>query len=204
MNIEEKKDILGGVDEQLLLADGYEAALIGYGQQFNNTFAVYDRSKCIQILIDRDGMTYEEANEYFEFNTVGAWMGVHTPAFMEFFEADQQPEQEKSLTPRTRVEVNADLAALTAQMEPLHKRARVLEAELHDLRLKECGVAVGDIVMARPPGLGSCAYQEALIRSIDLRFGENDKPWLTVSFRKKNGEWADRENNVYKNWEKKT
>ena len=37
--------------------------------------------KCIDVLI-KDGMTVEEAVEYFEFNTVGAWVGEHTPTIV--------------------------------------------------------------------------------------------------------------------------
>ena len=29
-----------------------------------------------------DGMTEEEAVEYFEFNIIGAWMGEETPCFL--------------------------------------------------------------------------------------------------------------------------
>jgi hypothetical protein len=68
-------------ESECLLADGFEGALIGYAQQFNNVMALYDRDKCIEILVERDGMTYEIADEYFEFNTAGAWVGEKTPAF---------------------------------------------------------------------------------------------------------------------------
>lgn len=38
---------------------------------------VYDREKCIAILMDRD-----EANEFFDFNVAGAYVGVGTPVFL--------------------------------------------------------------------------------------------------------------------------
>ena len=66
----------------LLLANGFEDALLGIGQQFDKSMAVYDRDKCLQILVERDGMTPEEAEDYFEFNVVGAWVGEYTPIFM--------------------------------------------------------------------------------------------------------------------------
>ena len=56
---------------------------LNLGQQFNKTLAVYDRQKCIEILIDRDGMSEEEAVEYFEFNVTNAWVGENTPIFFE-------------------------------------------------------------------------------------------------------------------------
>lgn len=92
MDFKEKKEHITCIDESILLADGFEDALVGYGEQFNKTFAVYDRSKCIQILIDRDKMTFEEAVEYFDFNVTGAYVGEHTPAFVTFFEDDTMKE----------------------------------------------------------------------------------------------------------------
>ena len=71
--------------EELLLADGFEAALIGTGERCGQpTIAVYDREKCIEVLEKSDGMTQEEANEFFEFNVVGAWVGEQTPIFVDF------------------------------------------------------------------------------------------------------------------------
>jgi hypothetical protein len=66
----------------ILLADGFEDALIGLGTQFNKELAVYDYEKCIQILMTRDGMAYEEAMEHMEFNVTGAYVGEQTPVFV--------------------------------------------------------------------------------------------------------------------------
>ena len=85
MNIEEKKDYIAQYNPEALLADGFEDALIGVGQQFNKTLAVYDRQRCIEILMERDGMSDEEAVEYFEYNVTGAWVGEYTPIFLETF-----------------------------------------------------------------------------------------------------------------------
>ena len=69
-----------------LLADGFEDALIGYCdppfEGLDYFIAVYDRDKCIEILMKRDGMEYDKAVEFFEFNVVGAHMGPGTPAFV--------------------------------------------------------------------------------------------------------------------------
>ncbi len=74
---------LAEVDPEILLADGFEDALIGYAQRCGQPpLAVYDRRRCIDVLVERDGMTYEEAEEYFEFNVVGAWVGERTPLFL--------------------------------------------------------------------------------------------------------------------------
>ena len=66
-----------------LLADGFEAALVGFGYQFNYPIAVYNRDKCIEILMDRDGMSDIDAIEFFNFNVAGAWVGKSTPVFLE-------------------------------------------------------------------------------------------------------------------------
>jgi hypothetical protein len=68
-------------DEKVLLADGFEGAFIGIGRQFGKPIAIYDRTKCIEILMEE--MTYEEAEEYFQYNTEGAWVGDQTPIFLE-------------------------------------------------------------------------------------------------------------------------
>lgn len=82
MTIQDHIKAVLGDDEIVLLADGLEDAFIGIGRQFNTPIAVYSRSKAIQCFIDQ-GMTEEEAEEYFEFNTAGAWVGPQTPIFME-------------------------------------------------------------------------------------------------------------------------
>jgi len=68
----------------MLLAVGFEEAFIGealrYG--FNEPVAAYDYDKCLEILT-QDGMTHEEAVEFFEYNTLGAWVGEQTPVFVE-------------------------------------------------------------------------------------------------------------------------
>ena len=69
-------------DQEIQLADGYEDAFVGIATQFDRTFAVYDRAKCIDILTK--DMSYDEAEEYFQFNVEGAYVGENTPAFICF------------------------------------------------------------------------------------------------------------------------
>jgi len=72
------------VNPEMLFADGFDEALIGTGDRFgfSGPVAVYDMDKCFEILVVRDGMEYEEAVEYFEFNVIGAWVGDGTPIFV--------------------------------------------------------------------------------------------------------------------------
>jgi hypothetical protein len=69
--------------EGALKADGFESALIGYGYQFTHPVAIYSRNRCMNILMKRDGMSSEEAIEYFDFNVSGAWVGESTPIFLD-------------------------------------------------------------------------------------------------------------------------
>jgi hypothetical protein len=74
---------------EILVADGFEDAFMGVVETFGQQpRSCYDSSKCINILIERDGMTTEEAVEYFEFNVTGAYVGEFTPAFIHLFDRD--------------------------------------------------------------------------------------------------------------------
>ena len=73
-------------DPELLFADGFDEAILGTVDRFGQETAVlYDRQKVLEILM-RDKMTYEEAEEYFSFNIIGAWIGDRTPAFAQLLE----------------------------------------------------------------------------------------------------------------------
>lgn len=73
-----------GEDNEIILADGFEDAYMGLATQFTkNPLALYDRNKCIDILVNRDGMSEEEAEEYFQYNVEGAWVGDNTPMFLQ-------------------------------------------------------------------------------------------------------------------------
>jgi hypothetical protein len=79
---------------EVLLAEGYGDALVGYVEQFGRpAIALYDKDRCIEILMERDLLTclrdghsmqpmgYEEAVKFFELKTLGAYIGEKTPAF---------------------------------------------------------------------------------------------------------------------------
>ena len=68
--------------DTVLLADGMEAAFLGIGYQFTKPMAVYSKKRALEALM-KQGMTYEEAVEYFDFNVQGAYVGEQTPVFIE-------------------------------------------------------------------------------------------------------------------------
>ena len=80
------------MQDHIMLADGFEEAFVGIGQQFTHNFAVYDHGRCVRILVERDGMTEEEAEEFMEFNVTGAWVGKGTPVFLRPMELSDAQE----------------------------------------------------------------------------------------------------------------
>ena len=78
----ERWEELMEVYDGCLMADGFEEALIGFGTRFNSPVTIYDFNKCIGILVERDGMSYDEAQEYMDFNVLGAYVGEETPIFL--------------------------------------------------------------------------------------------------------------------------
>ena len=64
----------------MLKWDGFDNAIIGVGERCNtDSMIVYDYDKMVKVLVTRDDMSYEEAEEYIDFNIVGAWIGDTTP-----------------------------------------------------------------------------------------------------------------------------
>jgi hypothetical protein len=80
------------MDDRVRLADGFEDAFMGIGSQFMSYFAIYDYGKCVQILMQRDGMTEEDAEEFMDFNVTGAWVGKGTPVFLRPMSLDDAVE----------------------------------------------------------------------------------------------------------------
>lgn len=65
------------------MADGLEAAIIGVTENHHHpVVAVYDLDRCRQILMERDGMDWDGAEEFLSFNTLGAWVGENGPLFV--------------------------------------------------------------------------------------------------------------------------
>jgi len=68
----------------MLTADGFDDAFLGVGRRCSRPdVAVYDVSKMVSILVERDGMSMDEAIEYIEVNTIGAWVGEETPIYLD-------------------------------------------------------------------------------------------------------------------------
>jgi hypothetical protein len=69
-------------DHDLIVMDGYDDCIVGVVERCGqDPIVCYDKGKVIQRL-ESDGMTTEEAEEFFYFNQLGSWMGSTTPCFL--------------------------------------------------------------------------------------------------------------------------
>ena len=68
---------------EALTADGFDDAIIGVVEGAGRADVVaYDYDVCVAILMRDDDMDKETAEEYLDFNTVGAHVGEHGPLFV--------------------------------------------------------------------------------------------------------------------------
>lgn len=76
-------DLIKEKYSEAFIMNGYDDCIIGVchrsGQE---TIVAYSYEKVIAKLM-ADGMTHEEAVEFFELNQLNMWMGKHTPCFIE-------------------------------------------------------------------------------------------------------------------------
>jgi hypothetical protein len=90
-----------------LKADGFDDCVVGVGRQFNNDVVVYDQDRIIKKLADdftegcKDGHDrdsecdhHSEAEEYFEFNIVGGYVGANTPVYIRLGSLDELIQEE--------------------------------------------------------------------------------------------------------------
>ena len=73
----------------MMIMDGFDDCIAGVVQRYGQpTIVCYDKEKVLKQLMD-DGMTDEEAVEYFEYNQIGAWVGEQTPCFISPFDKEE-------------------------------------------------------------------------------------------------------------------
>lgn len=81
MRAAEKRELVGELAPDALVADGYDSAIIGTACVRGTDVVVYSRRKIIKILMK--SMSEEEAEEFFEFNIGHAYVGEATPVFVD-------------------------------------------------------------------------------------------------------------------------
>ena len=69
--------------EGAILLDGLEDAIIGITEEFGiGRRVLYSKEKIITILCERDGMTEEESEEFYDFNILGLYAGEQNAIFL--------------------------------------------------------------------------------------------------------------------------
>lgn len=75
-------DEFAEINPEALQADGWDEAFIGYVERADQLpTACYSKAKIIELSM-RDGVSEEQAVEYFEYNINGAFVGEFTPFFL--------------------------------------------------------------------------------------------------------------------------
>lgn len=68
-------------EQELIFFNGHDNAIMGIGRQFTKTAVIYNKE--IIILNLMADMSREEAEEFFEFNIAGAYVGETTPIILD-------------------------------------------------------------------------------------------------------------------------
>ena len=84
MDVKSRLEFIQDNYPDVLIADGFDKAIMGIVERFGmNPVVLYNKNKCINIMIKRDGMTESGAIDFYYYNIVGAHMGDYTPCFAE-------------------------------------------------------------------------------------------------------------------------
>ena len=83
MNLRDKIEMHLGFDSEERYMDGYDHCIAGVLERYGkDPIIVYDKEKVIDSILGSNGMTRDEAHEYFEYNLLGACIGDGAPAFL--------------------------------------------------------------------------------------------------------------------------
>jgi len=81
--VDHRRAVLAEENPDALWPDGFDGAFIGLAHRCGQpTLAAFSMRKCVEVLMKRDGMEYEEALEFLSFNTFDAWVGPGTPIWI--------------------------------------------------------------------------------------------------------------------------
>lgn len=62
----------------------FDDAIVGLVQRIGMDVICYDKEKVLELLCVKEGMSYEDAIEHFEYNIIGSWVGDTTPVFLSY------------------------------------------------------------------------------------------------------------------------
>ena len=78
-----RKKLAENFGDDLLFADTFDGAIIGVAVGRDSERVVYSTRQMVEILLQEENLTEEEAWEYLEFNSFGAYVGKNTPIYVE-------------------------------------------------------------------------------------------------------------------------
>ena len=81
MKVDKLKEVLE--ENECLIADGLDDALIGVTNKDGVMVAVYDIGKCINVFAK--DMSEIDAIDYFYYNTLDSYVGEKTPVFIDTY-----------------------------------------------------------------------------------------------------------------------
>ena len=68
--------------EDLLFADGFDDAIVGVSIGCDSPRVVYCYASMVESCMNESDMSYDDAIEWIAHNTVGSYVGVHTPIYV--------------------------------------------------------------------------------------------------------------------------
>jgi hypothetical protein len=69
--------------EGAVILTGFDEAIIGLVEEFGNGPRIlYSRDKILDILQTKDGMTFDESLEFYDFNILGMFAGEQNPVIL--------------------------------------------------------------------------------------------------------------------------
>lgn len=92
-NMDIFKEQLAEQNPQAILFDDLDDCIVGYGQQYTRQpLAIYSHRRLLEHFI-RGGMSFEEAQEWIDYNIACLWAGEGTPIILYDLE-EEEPEEE--------------------------------------------------------------------------------------------------------------
>jgi hypothetical protein len=85
------------INPKAITLEGLDKAIIGTSLRVDDELPrlAYSVEKIIEILMNRDGMTRDEAHEFFDFNILNAYMGEYNPSFIFDIKTKSTPKDTK-------------------------------------------------------------------------------------------------------------
>jgi hypothetical protein len=77
-------------DDELVKLDGLDKAILGVCQiHCQEPRLIYDWDRCIVVLVETNGWTYDEAVEWMDHNVTCLYTGNTTPAFLYKYDEEE-------------------------------------------------------------------------------------------------------------------